>query len=167
MYTIFLVATIGLFVGLSISKYADEPKWAPIAVGVLVGALFGGSISLLVSEGYKDEMVSYHKYNKREIYALQDNINTNGSFFLGSGKIDGEMYYYYYEKLTNGGFKSHKIQSSSVIVFEDQDSTAYIINTYKRLPKDHSAYNWTFRMPGTEIHVPKGSIVHDYNLDLK
>ena len=38
------------------------------------------------------------KEETKELYALQDNNEISGSFFLGSGRIDEEMYYVYIVK---------------------------------------------------------------------
>jgi len=171
MYTIILSISIGAVIGLIMSisiKGEDKiPIWAAVGTLSFFSAMIGSIIASGISKGEIDNMVVVKEYSREKIRALEDNINGGGSFFLGSGSIEGKHYYYYYEEMSNGGYKSRKIEASNATVFEDQDSLAYVSKVIVDLPEDNSLKNWCFTQSTTHIHVPKGSITHKFNMDLK
>ena len=72
----------------------------------ILGGLIGGVIGVIIMLALpmKTEINTY----TYKIETLQDNNSVSGSFFLGSGSIEGKMkYVFYYE--TNGGFKNQKV----------------------------------------------------------
>jgi hypothetical protein len=83
---------------------------------------------------------------------------TSGSFFLGCGSIDGTLnYYYYFEE--NGGYKLGNTPCINVTIFEDStNETAYCVFDPAYIKK--STYI-------KELHVPKGTIIREYNLEIK
>lgn len=108
---------------------------------------------------------TYHLSEDIEIYALQDNITTDGSFFLGSGHIDDELKYFYVEK-TDLGYTIKNVDA-------DQ---AYIQYTSDRCHIEKQSYtfnNWFVRLIAIPlndryvIYIPEGSIVNNYSVDLK
>ena len=101
-----------------------------------------------------------------EIYALQDNITTEGSFFLGSGHIDDELKYFYVEETDLGYTIKHV----------DADDT-YIQYTDGRchLEKHTYTYDGWFAQAVTMplfgdryvFYIPEGSVINNYSVDLK
>lgn len=103
--------------------------------------------------------------------ALRSSIS--GDFFLGTGTIDEENYYYF---MTNNplGYRISKIEiTDRVYVREDGDKKPFIEFTKYEITK----INWfgriffkksLYRKEGeTIIHVPKNTIIKTYNVDIR
>ena len=48
---------------------------------------------------------------EKDIYTLETAVNSEGSFCLGSGSIDGASYYYYYTQDENGLYELNKVKT--------------------------------------------------------
>ena len=108
------------------------------------------------------------KEETKELYALQDNNEISGSFFLGSGRIDEEMYYVYIVKEDRGKqIQTLEIDANEIYLNNSTDTPTLDIYS-----KDFK-YEWMywFAMPkiGYEyvFNIPSGSIDYEYNIDLK
>lgn len=104
----------------------------------------------------------------KELYALQNNNQINGSFFLGSGRIDEEMHYVYIVKEDKGKqMQTLEIDANEIYLNDNVDTPTLDIYS-----KDFK-YEWMywFAMPETSyeyvFNIPSGSIDYEYNIDLK
>ena len=112
-------------------------------------------------------MKTVTKIDTYNIVSLQDNNSTNGSFFLGTGTIKGEMkYIFYYEenetyKMKQTDYKNTVIKYSDHAKVERyrQEAVKSFINWFA-LDDIHSESNMQFI-----IYVPKGTIKNSYMLD--
>ncbi len=111
-----------------------------ILISAIMALLFWGIYGLSVGKSYE-----------QNIYSLEDNLSTSGSFVLGAGSIDTDMYYFYYTKNDMNGFKLNKINSDFVIIY--QDTNKPYINCKNNIDCD--------------LHIPKNTIKIKYNLDMK
>jgi hypothetical protein len=101
-----------------------------------------------------------------DIYALQDNITTEGSFFLGSGHIDDELKYFYVKETDIGYTVCNVDADQSYIRYTDdrchiEKQTCAFTNEF---------VNWiAFPFNDTRyiFHIPDGSIMNNYVVDLK
>jgi hypothetical protein len=102
------------------------------------------------------------------LIAIRDKDGVTGEFFLGSGVIKSDQYYFYYERMENGGFRPGRIISdSSVHVYEDARSDAKLIEfewvvdnplaSLIAFPVNAGGYSY-------EFHVPKGTIRTVYSM---
>lgn len=130
-----------------------------IMICALLAMLFSSAIAEV------DAAKTYSVTEDIEIYALQDDVGSEGEFFIGSGHISNELKYFYVEK-TELGYTVRDI---------DADCT-YIQYTTDRCHIEKQAYtfdNWFVRLiaiPMSEryvIYIPEGSIVNNYTVDLK
>lgn len=164
---------IGLLITIGIVIYwivDDLFGWfGAIGMGFLVLLLATGSAVLLtigssiIAETCADK--TYSLAEDIDIYALQDNLTTEGSFFLGSGHINDELKYFYVEQ-TEFGYTVNNV---------DADNT-YIQYTTDRCHLERHTYtfdNWFVNLiavPLTDryvIYIPEGSIINNYSVDLK
>jgi hypothetical protein len=99
---------------------------------------------------------TWHTVEDTDIYALQDNLTTEGSFFLGSGHIDDELKYFY--------------------VKETDADDSYIRYTTDRCHIERQNYTFNndfvaaIAIPMSDryiFHIPDGSILNNYAVDLK
>lgn len=169
MLIILLGLIIGLIVGIviSINDYCDF--WEGVGITVLV-TILGVMISFFImmpvsaiADSCADK--TWSTVEDSDIYALQDNLTTEGSFFLGSGHINDELKYFYVKE-TDVGY--------TVCNVDADDS--YIRYTTDRCHIERQTYEFTngfvklIACPMSDryiFHIPDGSILNNYAVDLK
>lgn len=160
-----ITLTIFLILGIVVAVYYDRHWIDGIFEAIMVsimGGFLGGFLGLILMVALPMKTkINIYTYN---IEALQDNNSVSGSFFLGSGSIDGKMKYVFYYEI-DGGFKMAQIDYNDAII-KYSDTVKAI--RYKEEPTD-DLINWfavDICMSDTyEIFVPKGTIKNNYNLD--
>jgi len=114
-----------------------------IFLTVLGGCVWYGASSTMVTETH-------------QIYSIGDSLGVEGSFVLGTGSINSVPVYLFYQDAGNGGYKLGHVEATHSVIYEDAPAhTGYITATY---PSCESPNGW-------DIHVPKGTIKREYNLD--
>lgn len=99
--------------------------------------------------------------------AFKDSTEVAGSFFLGSGTIDGDPVYKYVVKNEQTGEVQIKtIDESSVRLFET-DEAPRVVTTYTQANSPwiilgSFTYNTEY-----EIYIPKGSVISEFEVDLE
>ena len=76
-----------------------------------------------------------------KIYTLETAVNSEGSFCLGSGSIDGVSYYYYYTQDENGLYELNKVKTDDCKL-RLTDNEAPKIICKQTVPEDN--VNWFF-----------------------
>ena len=111
------------------------------------------------------EQVKYETINTTEIIALKDNFNGSGSWFLGSGHYDNDLYYFYMTE-TDKGLKPDKIKVSDCYIKYDNDIPRIV--TTEGIVKDKWWVPWGCIVRSeTIIYVPYGSISTQILVDLE
>lgn len=151
--------------------------------------LIGGSIlttSCVVSSQITEKKEEYKLIESQNIVALQDNSNTSGRFFLGSGTVNGSMYYCYYID-TDEGYKYQQINTNEsgtdvVIKYCGENETPHIDKYDKyTIPTSNKDWGWVFNpvliAPQSKeavfsptkvyIYLPEGTIDENYKVDLE
>jgi len=167
MITILItMVVLGFFFGKFIFKeFRDLGYFIDYFFAGTLFLLMGGLISVLlyiligsfVPQGYVLDSTS-------EIIAFEDNLVTNGSFFLGIGSIDENAYYYYYEK--NGdGMNMKRLRVWKATLFYDDEPR---IEKYS-MKADGNWSLFGLVLPETKysIYVPEGTISGNFNSDLQ
>jgi hypothetical protein len=150
--------------------------------GPLIGLLLGfiamfllGLFMLIPTAIYGDYMVDHAdqyeitEVSQENIYALQDKGELHGSFFLGSGTVDEQNYYFY---ITEGPMGKSIEQKSIDYCFID-DSLAVDEQPYmsKVIIESDNFFAktclFTNRVDVYIFHIPKGSIIENYRIDLE
>lgn len=160
---IWLLVVIGFTIYTIRDRWLD---WGDVTFALLAGFMIVVMVTLF-SSAICDEVCDKTWYTSSdvEIYALQDNITTEGRFFLGTGQVDGNLKYFYVED-TEFGYTVRDV---------DADNT-YIKNTDGKCHLETQSYefdNWFVRliaMPMRErriFYIPEGSILQNYNIDLQ
>jgi hypothetical protein len=165
MWTIIIITAIALFTAIyqeyKHGYYSDGLDYFIMAFfGLIIGIIIGTAIAIALPA--KTEIVKTN-YN---LETLQDNNSVKGSFFLGSGQIDGKMkYVFYYEN--EGYYKLEQADYSEVKVkYSEEKPKAERFN--RQNVKD--AFINNFAIDGNSyqeyiIYVPKGTIKQNYSLD--
>ena len=106
------------------------------------------------------------KSSTEHIIALNDSTGVNGrAGFLGSGYVEDELYYYYMTD-TKEGFQAKKIKAEDTYVrYSDEP----IVETYTATNFKNKLL-WLIALPIKSFHIvyiPEGSIIENYQIDLK
>ena len=127
----------------------------------LIGAMVGGFIGMLFpSDAVFDT-------EEIPICAIADNSATSGGFFLGSGSLKDDMYYYYLTKNEDGTKEMHKVRSEGVKINDSEKENPRIVIEYKQ--NSNPVVRFFFFTYRTEhiIYIPPNSIKYNYNIDLE
>lgn len=134
-----------------------------IVIAMLVGSFLPIIASSAIAEVEADK--TYYLVDDTDIYALQDNVGSSGTFFLGSGRIEDKAKYFYVVE-TDFGYAIRDV---------DVDGS-YIKYTDDRCHIETYSYEFTnpvvkwFAIPMNNryiFYIPEGSIINNYNMDLK
>jgi hypothetical protein len=103
------------------------------------------------------------------IQAAADGSLTNGSFFIFGGQIEEEPMYFFYRE-DNGVIRQGHIPVANTVIIEDQESRGFIKVTTQSTEMVVDPLYVYVPFGGEkeyEIHVPKGSVVRQFNFDLE
>jgi hypothetical protein len=102
------------------------------------------------------------------IVAMKDKTIGEGNFTLGCGTIDGVSYYFFYQKLNNGGYKQGKVKADVATIFET-NSKLPRIQYYKYEFVNKELDKWMFppQNEKVNIYVPVGSVKQNYTFNLE
>lgn len=173
MITILIVA--GVFALLAGGTELVEGDWIEgIVVGLgaaALGAVCGFFIALFIG------LFAYHGTHwevtqHTSLVALADGSDTHGSFFLGSGTIDSEPSFTWYQSDGKNSYVRKSIEASeSAVHYLPKGVAPYYTVTNEK--KDGSfVRKWGFDTTDPygekyDFYVPRGSIVQSYRLDNK
>lgn len=165
MWTTIIITAIAIFIACfneyKHGFYSDGfDYFIMVFSGLLIGGVIGTAIAFALPA--KTEIVKT-TYN---LEALQDNNSVKGSFFLGSGQIEGKMkYVFYYER--DGFYKLEQADYEEVKVkYSDEKPKAERFN--RKNVKDAFINNFAIDCNCYQeyiIYVPKGTIKQNYSLD--
>jgi len=168
MITLLLCILAGIIIGVIVKrKTRRDAIW-----GGIFGAIFGmlGGLMLIIILGISFPK-KYVEVSKTELVAFDDNSALMGHFFLGSGSINENFYYFFCKKDVLGRIKFEKISAAygKIFITEEDRSNGVLIKHKKKFlnKKDHLwgiIVNYELKY---EIRIPKGSILRQFNLDLK
>lgn len=157
-----------------------------IAGWIYDGPLFGGLLTvialflvglflLIPSAIYNDYLIEHadqyevSEISQENIYALQDNGEIHGSFFLGSGTVDEVNYYFYIVEGPMG--KSIEQENLDYCFIDDSlpDGEQPYISEIVIESDNFFAKTCLYTNKATVyvFHIPKGSIIENYRIDLE
>ena len=168
MWTVIICIALAVSISICVSYtewgYIDmDSVLFDVYIGVLLGAGIGALIAVIIPS--KTET----KVEIVNLVTLQDNNSVRGSFFLGSGNIDGKMkYVYYYE--AEGGYKMGQTNYEQALIKYTEDTPR--METIKEIKTNDFSNNFTISLhcsceDDVVIYIPKGTIKTDYVLDAK
>lgn len=154
---------------------------------MFIPILLCASISVITTSTpeYSDEAVLK---SSECIINLKDNRDVHGRFFLYSGRVDTDMYYYYMIQNADGSMQTKKVPAEEAsFVYISDDETPYVEHFVNYEIHNETAqslrfwftWDWLgdlFFGQGKEeryqtayyaIHVPQGSITNDFAVDME
>jgi len=170
MYTIILVALIGFLLPIiseliDCIKYKCSFSWDTIFLGFItsiMGSVIGLFIAILLPCKYENSEWS------RDLMSLKDNTNVRGSFFLGSGQINGEMKFVYYVQYNDSSFKMWQASYYDAVIKYTSNKPQVVITD--RHQSESLLNKFAIDLAGEEkqtyvFEIPKNSIKDVYELD--
>lgn len=154
----------------------EHKKWG-LDIGDYLASLIAGCISfiitllliLLIYGIFEITAISkYELKSTQKIYCLNDNTTINGKIYLFSDYVDeNDVYKMYVDN--DGGKSLLKVNANNSIIYEDNKTE---IQTYEcKFQNKYVVFilgEVTLFSPNKyKIHIPKGSITTEYNVDLK
>lgn len=147
-------------------------------IGMLLGfiAMFLVGLFLLIPTAIHEDYLIEHateyeitEVSQENIYALQDNGEIHGSFFLGSGTVDEVNYYFY---ITEGPMGKSIEQKNIDYCFIDDSLSADEQPYMSKIVIESDNFFaktclFTNKTNVYVFHIPKGSIIENYRIDLE
>ena len=155
----FIACIVWICFGWDLDAKSETILCAIMLIFILIGAGFGiyGTVQSKNHAEWKVEQTS-----TEPVVALQDNSGLTGRFYMRSGYINSEEYYYYLVKLNNGGYKSNKVKTATATIFETDSN--YRVEWYTRtrgfwFTKEIQTFHY--------VYIPEGAMCFDYAFDLQ
>lgn len=152
----------------------------------LIAILFSITLAVIVSFSVSYAVDSKSTYEceileTTDIYTVSDNININSSFILGSGTVNNNTCYYYYERVncdrhhnSDEIYKLGHIMANNAHIVYITDNSAPRIEKHLHYTTNHSVFLDKFvsctscGIFDTEIYyiyLPENSIIQSFVLD--
>ena len=163
-----------IIVGAFIAGWAyDGPMVG--AILAMIATFIVGLFLLIPTAIYSDYLIEHadqyevSEISQENIYALQDKGELHGSFFLGSGTVDEVNYYFYIVEGPMG--KSIEQENIAYCFIDDslpEGEQPYISEII--IESDNFFAKTCLLTNKAEVyvfHIPKGSIIENYRIDLE
>lgn len=173
-----ILIILGLVITIIAAFYGDD--LFDKAVMTVLSAIFCASVGLLIliianaignEVTKKENEVSF----ENKIVSLSDGTgvkgNFSGAFFISRGSVnDTQHFSYYFED--NGGYSLMKRPAENSKIFLDGTSENSYVTIYdKEITCEETWYSFGCtprrEFSRAEFHVPKGSIINEYELDAR
>ena len=127
-----------------------------LAVGVVIAAI----------AGYQQPR-EWHKAKVVTLVSLRNQEGLAGEFFLGSGQIDTQSYYFFFKKLGDGFQLDKQPATESVTVFEE-DRKDGELSVYQKESRRFGSAKWYqvqfVECCRYEFHIPRGTIQREFKV---
>jgi len=132
---------------------------AVMLAAILIGGLIG-EYCISADEVYDEDTVS--------ISAMVDNTGISGkTYFLGSSRVESDLYYYYLAPEEDGGKTVHKVESGRATVYDTEKENPHIVICHNRSSNPVLRFFFFTYRDSYKIYVPEGSIKYDFAVDLE
>jgi hypothetical protein len=119
----------------------------------------GAGIAAIIGLAFKTKPIVV---SRKTLITIRDKDGVSGRFFLGSGMVEGDQYYFYYAKNDDGSVSPGRVRADGrVRVYEEDREDAQLVNWEWELVAPW-AYLVAFPVTGDkwscDFHVPKGTV---------
>jgi hypothetical protein len=158
-----ILVMIGVISGFGITHICTSDLGFAFFMAIF-GGICGGIFALFATIAWSSSTKVYKTKSKYKIASLK-NVS-GGNFYLGSGSLNGNYYYFFHKEIAFNRYVPERIiTNDDVEIIEEarDDGELIILEEYK----DDVALMFSFCFPINEkfeFHIPKGSIAHNYQL---
>jgi len=139
-------------------------NYTGLFVMISTAILFVCGVVMSIKVSTTEELSRVEKsYN---IYSLRNEDGISGTFFLGSGSIENEIYYVVLAKNKHGYYQ--EIIKGTVYFVESDEETPRVekIDYYKYGVNESMLFNFSWvQRKHYVIYVPKNTLIIDYRID--
>jgi hypothetical protein len=102
------------------------------------------------------------------LVAIRDKDGVTGHFFLGSGMIESEQYYFYYRTNSDGSVTPDKVRAGQGVRVYEEDRSDAKLESYRWETTNSGA--WLIALPVNDggwsfkFYVPKGTVRTGYTM---
>lgn len=176
MLYITLCVGISLFFLSIISSFEEDNIESMISFLIALALVFGSIFALISINKHID---TYEALEETEqIVSIKDNsqVSATSGLFYVSMSTDGVYTYYY--KTNDGGYKQGKVNADNTIIYEEDNCKSPSIQRYCKYTQNNWSETWTKILLFSskqdkyvsdsdryEVHVPKGTVVQEFNLN--
>ena len=162
-----ILVPIGFFISGIIAAIREHDRdyiwWISIVASLLCGGLTL-IVTALIGTAISSNEIIYEE-TATPIVALEDNAASRGQFFLGTGANKSDIYYYYMID-TERGYVMKNVKACDAYIKYDTNPRI-VIESGRGF---NHWYNYIWAIPVSAryiIYVPEGTILNNYNIDLK
>ncbi|MFA6587923.1 MAG: hypothetical protein WCT08_02540 [Patescibacteria group bacterium] len=152
-----------------INRYGGKPlSFEKVVLGFIMlflSTCLGLILAFLVGSCFKQQMVQVQEI---PLIALRGSALPSGNFFLGTGQLDAEMYYWFYRRLPEDDncFQVEKLKADNEVIYlYEEDRPDGVLRKFQ---SDFVNHSHLFGFPAIklrfEFHVPRGSIARNFAL---
>lgn len=156
MYTVLITVILAIIISYLLER--RRAYWSDYFLSTIIGGMAGIFLGFIIALIVPHKTLT--KTTTFEIENLQDNNSVSGSFFIGTGSIDGVMKYVFYHKV-DGGFKMMQLDYKDTIIKYSND----LPRVEKLCNYSESNFGVSFLRTIYVIYVPEGTIKQSYILD--
>lgn len=162
-----ILVPIGFFISGIIAAIRERDRDYLWWISIIASFLCGGItliITALIGTAISPNEIIY-KETATPIVALEDNIASRGQFFICTGTNKSDIYYYYMID-TEYGYTMKNVKACDAYI--KYDTNPRIVTESGR--GFNHWYNYIWALPVSShytIYVPEGTILNNYNIDLK
>ena len=169
---IWFIIGIAVAILLIVHSWADN-FWFETVIGHIIGnigqlvmCLLCALIVCVISSFIVTDSVEgfSKKETSQEIYALSDNIGSEGSFFLGTGQVGSDISYYYVVDSENGKHIESVKRENAYVKYGDEHTVTIVSYEF-----ENKALHWiAFSTKENDyiFRVPEGTITSSFQIDL-
>lgn len=145
-------------------KNRKFPSWELVIMGAGFGGFIASLFVLVFSQMILWKVIgsTHEEYSNVELVNINDRAGMSGSFFLGSGTVEDEPVFYYYER-ENGRVTLERIKADDAVIIEDESSRPYV-SYLEEVSNNSLWYLGGMESSRIEFHVPPNSIITNYSL---
>lgn len=157
---------IGLI--LSIVFAIHEEEGIVFGIGILM-TIIASACYLIVAVigGLCFDATKVYKTEEIPIVALKDTNRANGNFFIGSGHVDTDLYYYYFTETEDGGKQFEKVDAEEALIYDTEKENPHIL--IESMHHSSGLINFFFvtERQRYSFYIPEGSIDYSFTIDLE
>ena len=138
----------------------------------LPGMVFWFGIGFVISQGLYEYLQNlgkikyeFHVKETIPIVSLHNNTEVNGSFFLGSGQVREQEYYFTFAKNQYGAYYRYRVPVNSSLIIESEElESPHIKVMIGQIPDNFKWWVFSFDKINYHIHVPVGTVIQQFSV---
>lgn len=170
-YWLIVAVVVLISIGYETYEWGSSIDFNDVTIGFIRGFVIGVIISFFVAIAiHKSVESEEYIFKTSEVYALKDNVGSDGVFFLGSGATDSNLKYHYIVEEEKG--KNVKSIAAGSAHIKENNKIIPKVEYYSYRFKNKTVEKLFPSLKGlwsgaTVITIPEDSVDYDFRIDLE